>query len=96
LNERRKGTDGVIEPNETTTSLADKTLDELAAEIALLPEGSERASLYHDEIVRRQQQADLDKTTSGLVAERRKYSFVTIFILGAAILAMAASILLQK
>ena len=81
---------------EPTPSLADKSLDELAAQLALLPEGSEQASLYHDEIVRRQQQADLDKATSGLIAERRKYSVVTILILGAAILAMAASILLQK
>jgi hypothetical protein len=76
--------------------LADKSLDELAPEIALLPEGSEQANLYHDEIVRRQQQADLDKTTSELVAERRKYSVWTILILGAAILALAASMLLQK
>ena len=76
--------------------MADKSLDELATEIALLPEGSEQANLYHHEIVRRQQQADLDKTTSELVAERRKYSVWTILILGAAILALAASMLLQK
>jgi hypothetical protein len=76
--------------------LADKSLDELATEIALLPEGSEQANLYHDEIVRRQQQADLDKTTSELVAEGRKYSVWTILILGAAILAFAASMLLQN
>ena len=82
--------------DERSASLADKSLDELATEVALLPEGSEQANLYHDEIVRRQQQADLDKTTSELVAERRKYSVWTILILGAAILALAASMLLQK
>ena len=81
---------------EMTVSLVNKSLDELATEIALLPEGSEQANLYHDEIVRRQQQADLDKTTSELVAERRKYSVWTIVVLGAAIFAVAASILLQK
>jgi hypothetical protein len=86
----------VIQGDERSASLADKSLDELATEIALLPEGSEHANLYHDEIVRRQQQADLDKTTSELVAERRKYSVWTILILGAAILALAASMLLQK
>jgi hypothetical protein len=86
----------VSQTGEPPPSLADKSLDELAARLALLPEGSEQASLYHDEIVRRQQQADLDKATSGLIAERRRYSVVTILILGAAILAMAASILLQK
>jgi hypothetical protein len=86
----------VSQTGEPIPSLADKSLDELAAQVALLPEGNDQASLYHDEIVRRQQQADLDKATSGLIAERRKYSVVTILILGAAILAMAASILLQK
>jgi hypothetical protein len=86
----------VSQTGEPIPSLADKSLDELAAQVALLPEGSDQASLYHDETVRRQQQADLDKATSGLIAERRKYSVVTILILGAAILAMAASILLQK
>ncbi len=86
----------MIQGDERSASLADKSLDELATEIALLPEGSEQANLYHDEIVRRQQQADLDKTTSELVAERRKYSVWTILILGAAILALAASMLLQK
>jgi len=86
----------VTQRDERSASLADKSLDELATEVALLPEGSEQANLYHDEIVRRQQQADLDKTTSELVAERRKYSVWTILILGAAILALAASMLLQK
>jgi hypothetical protein len=86
----------VIQRDERSASLADKSLDELATEIALLPEGSEQANLYHDEIVRRQQQADLDKTTSELVAEGRKYSVWTILILGAAILAFAASMLLQN
>jgi len=86
----------VTQRDERSASLADKSLDELATEIALLPEGSEQANLYHDEIVRRQQQADLDKTTSELVAERRKYSVWTILILGAAILAFAASMLLQN
>lgn len=86
----------MIQGDERSASLADKSLDELATEIALLPEGSEQANLYHDEIVRRQQQADLDKTTSELVAERRKYSVWTILILGATILALAGSMLLQK
>jgi hypothetical protein len=86
----------VIQRDENLASLADKSLDELATELALLPEGSEQAELYHDEIMRRQQQADLDKTSSELGAERRKYSVLTILILGAAILAMAASMLLQK
>jgi hypothetical protein len=86
----------VIQRDEKSASLADKSLDELATEIALLPEGSEQAELYHDEIVRRQQQVDLDKTTSELVAEGRKYSVWTILILGAAILAFAASMLLQN
>lgn len=86
----------MIQRDERSASLADKSLDELATEIALLPEGSEQANLYHDEIVRRQQQADLDKTTSELVAEGRKYSVWTILILGAAILAFAASMLLQN
>jgi hypothetical protein len=86
----------VIQTSENTPSLANKSLDELAKEIALMAEGSEQAKLYHDEIGRRQQQADLDKATSDLVAERRKYSVWTILILGAAIFAMAASMLLQK
>ena len=86
----------MIQRDESSASLADKSLDELATESALLPEGSEQANLYHDEIVRRQQQADLDKATSELVAERRKYSVWTILILGAAIFALAASMLLQK
>jgi hypothetical protein len=86
----------VIQTSENTPSLANKSLQELAAEIALLPEGSEQAKLCHDEIVRRQQQADLDKATSDLVTERRKYSVWTILVLGAAIFAFAASMLLQK
>jgi hypothetical protein len=86
----------VIATVEKRASLANKSLDELATELALLPEGSGEANLYHDEIVRRQQQADLDKTTSELVAEGRKYSVWTILILGAAILAFAASMLLQN
>ena len=81
---------------EKRASLANKSLDELAAQLALLPEGSEEANQYHDELARRQEQADLDKTTSELVAEGRKYSVWTILILGAAILAFAASMLLQN
>jgi hypothetical protein len=64
----------VIAEKEDSASLANKSLDELANEIARLPEGSEQVHLYHDEIVWRQQQLDLDKATSGLVAERRKFS----------------------
>jgi len=76
--------------------LADKNLDELAAELARLPEGSEQAELYHDEIVRRQEQADLDGATAALVGEKRKYSAWTILIFGAAVLAFLASMMLQK
>ena len=64
----------MIAEKEDSASLANKSLDELANEIARLPEGSEQVHLYHDEIVWRQQQLDLDKATSGLVAERRKFS----------------------
>jgi hypothetical protein len=45
--------------------LANKSLDELAAELALLPEGSEEANQYHDELARRQEQADLDARRPG-------------------------------
>lgn len=76
--------------------LADKSLDELAAELARLPEGSAQAERYHDEIIRRQEQAELDGSTSGLIAEKRKYSAWTIVILGAAILALVASMMLQR
>jgi hypothetical protein len=86
----------VIATGEKTASLANKSLDELAAQLALLPEGSEEANQYHDELARRQEQADLDSATSGLVAERRRHSVWTILILGAAIFAVAASMLLQK
>jgi len=44
----------VVEIGEKSAPLACKSLDELAAEIALLPEASEQANLYHEEIVRRQ------------------------------------------
>jgi hypothetical protein len=86
----------VIARDENLASLADKSLDELTSEMARLPEGSEQVQLYHEEIVRRQDQADLDKATSELVTERRKYSVLTILILGAGFLAMVASMLFQK
>jgi hypothetical protein len=72
-------------------TLSEKSLDQLAAEVAALAEGSEEAHLYHDEMVRRQEQADLDKATSELVGETKKHSVLTIVILAAAILAATAS-----
>ncbi len=66
------GTYGVIQTSENTPSLANKSLDELGKEIVLVAEGSEQAKRYHDEIARRQQQADLDKATSELVTEKKK------------------------
>jgi hypothetical protein len=86
----------VIARDENLASLANKSLEELASEIAQLPEGSEQVHLYHEEIVRRQEQANLDKATSELVAERRKYSVLTVLILGAGVLAMVASMFFQK
>ena len=86
----------MIARDENLASLTDKSLDELASEIARLPEGSEKIYLYHEEIVRRQDQADLDKATSELAAGRRKYSVLAILVLGAGLLAMVASMLLQK
>lgn len=59
---------------EKKTSLADKSLDELAAELARLPETSEEASMYHDEIARRHSQTTLDTNTAQLISERRRYS----------------------
>jgi len=81
---------------EKKISLADMSLEELAAELALLPEGSEEASMYHDEIVRRHSQTTLDSTTAQLISERRRYSTWTLVILGLAIFAMVAGIMLQK
>ncbi len=81
---------------EKKTSLADMSLDELAAELARLPEGSEEASMYHDEIIRRHGQTTLDTTTAQLISERRRYSAWTLVILGLAIFAMVAGIMLQK
>jgi hypothetical protein len=77
-------------------SLADKRLDELATELALLPEGSEEADMYHAELVRRENQSTLDAATAQLVSEKRRYPPWTVIILGVAILAMVASMLLQK
>ena len=81
---------------EKKTSFADMSLDELAAELARLPEGSEEASMYHDEIIRRHGQTTLDTTTAQLISERRRYSAWTLVILGLAIFAMVAGIMLQK
>ena len=81
---------------EKKTSLADMSLDELAAERARLPETSEEAHMYHDEIVRRHSQTTLDTTTVHLVSERRRYSTWTVVILALAIFAMVAGIMLQK
>jgi hypothetical protein len=77
-------------------SLTDKSLDELATELALLPEGSEEADMYHAELVRRENQSTLDAATAQLVSEKRRYPPWTVIILGVAILAMVASMLLQK
>jgi hypothetical protein len=77
-------------------SLTDKRLDELATELALLPEGSEEADMYHAELVRRENQSTLDAATAQLVSEKRRYPPWTVIILGVAILAMVASMLLQK
>jgi hypothetical protein len=81
---------------EKKTSLADMSLDELAVELARLPETSEEARMYHDEIIRRHSQTTLDTTTAQLVSERRRYSIWTVIILGLAIFAMVAGIMLQK
>ena len=77
-------------------SLKEKSLDALATELALLPEGSAEADIYHAELVRRRNQSTLDAATAQLVSEKTRYSPWTIVILGIAILALAASILLQK
>jgi hypothetical protein len=79
-----------------TISLTDKRLDELATELALLPEGSEEADMYHAELARRENQSTLDAATAQLVSEKRRYPPWTVIILGVAILAMVASMLLQK
>jgi hypothetical protein len=81
---------------EKTASLADKSLDQLAAELEHLPPGSEAVHIYHDEILRRQEQAELDGTTAGLVGQRKTYSIWTVLILAAATFAVVASILLAK
>jgi hypothetical protein len=65
-------------------------------ELARLPETSEEARMYHDEIIRRHSQTTLDTTTAQLVSERRRYSIWTVIILGLAIFAMVAGIMLQK
>ena len=51
---------------EKKTSLAEMSLEELAAELARVPETSEEASMYHDEIIRRHSQTTLDTTTAQL------------------------------
>ena len=79
-----------------TISLTDKRLDELATELALLPEGSDEANMYHAELVRRKNQSTLDAATAQLVSEKRRYPPWTVIILGVVILAMVASMLLQK
>jgi hypothetical protein len=81
---------------ETRNSLKEKSLDELATELALLPEGSEEVDRYHAELVRRENQSRLDASTAQLASEKRRYSPWTIVILAIAILAMAASIMFQK
>ena len=88
--------DGLAQEIEKKTSLADISLDELAAALARLPETSVEASMYHDEIARRHSQTTLDTTTAQLISERRRYSTWTVVILGLAILAMVAGIMLQK
>lgn len=51
----------------TKKSLKEKSLDELAPELAPLPEGSEEAHMYHAELVRRGNQSELDAATAQLV-----------------------------
>jgi hypothetical protein len=91
-----EGVDDLAQEIGKKTSLADMSLDELAAERARLPETSEEARMYHDEIVRRHSQTTLDTTTVQLISERRRYSTWTVVILALAIFAMVAGIMLQK
>jgi hypothetical protein len=91
-----EGADDLAQEIEKKTSLADMSLDQLAAERARLPETSEEARMYHDEIVRRHSQTTLDTTTVQLISERRRYSTWTVVILALAIFAMVAGIMLQK
>ena len=86
----------MAQESEKKTSLADMSLEELAAELARVPETSEEATVYHDEIIRRHSQTTLDTNTAQLISERRRYSTWTLVILGLAIFAMAAGIMLQK
>jgi hypothetical protein len=71
----------LAQESEKKASLADMSLEELAAELARLPEGSEEASRYHDEIIRRHSQTTLDTTTAQLISERRRYSTWTLVFL---------------
>jgi hypothetical protein len=68
------------------SSLITKSLDELAEEMACLPETSGEANMYA-EIARRQTQAALDAKTAQLASRKRKLSFWTILILGSGMLA---------
>jgi hypothetical protein len=86
----------LAQESEKKTSLADMSLEELAAELARVPETSEEATMYHDEIIRRHSQTTLDTTTAQLISERRTYSTWILVILGLAIFAMVAGIMLQK
>jgi hypothetical protein len=86
----------LAQESEKKTSLADMSLEKLAAELARVPETSEEATMYHNEIIRRHSQTTLDTTTAQLISERRRYSTWTLVILGLAIFAMVAGIMLQK
>ena len=67
-----------------------------ATELALLPETSEEAGLYHAEILRRQDQNVLDASTAQLASEKRRFSTWTVIMLAIAMLATTATMLLQK
>jgi len=76
--------------------LATKSLDQLANELADLPESSEDAAIYHAEIVRRQNQHALDVSTAQLSSETIKHSFWKILVLGIALLAMLVGMMFQS
>jgi hypothetical protein len=77
-------------------SLATKSLDELARELANLTEPGEEADIYHAEIIRRQAQDEMDVATAKLASETIRHSFWKIVILGLAILATVATLMFQR
>ncbi len=77
-------------------SLATKSLDELANELANLSETSEEADMYHAELIRRQTQDAMNVATAQLASETIRRSFWKILILGLALLALLASMIFQN